>query len=120
MSSCRPAESQRHVTGRGSTAGGGIGIGGDTLTANMSPLDFFVMMRKGSSQGSTQLGKSTHSSRASRPSLGGEGGRDIGEGQGRLSEECCSEGRRQSEEIVLTGNRCMFFVHCTILYIRRT
>lgn len=115
MSSCRPAVSQRHVADRGSSASGGVGIGGGTLTTNMSPLDFFVMMRKGSSQGSTQSGKSTNSSGASRPSLGREGGREIGEGQGRLSEECCSEGKRQREEIVLTGNRCMLCVHCTLL-----
>ena len=75
----------------------------------MSPLDFFVMMRKGSSQGSSQLGKS-NGSEAGRPSLDRDGESEGGEGQRGLfvHEQRYSEGKRQSEEVVLTGESSVF------------
>lgn len=101
----RSEESQMHGAGRGSGASGGVGIGRGTLTENMSPLDFFVMMRKGGSQGSAQLSKVSNSLEVSGPMLDGEDGRERGGGQRRVSEESCREGKKQREDIVLTGNK---------------
>ena len=99
-------ESQMHGVGRSSGASGGVGVGGGALTENMSPLDFFVMMRKGGSQGSSQSRKVTTSLAVSGPLLGEEDGRERGGGQRRVSEERCSEGKRLREDIVLTGSTC--------------
>ena len=103
LTMCPSEESQMHGAGRSSGPSGGVGIGGGNLRENMSPLDFFVMMRKGGSQGSSQSRKVTTSLGVSGPLLGGEDGRERGGGQRRAPEESCSEGKRQREDIVLTG-----------------